>query len=209
VPDRFDGPLSTTRRGALLGLASIASGIGNQVAWAATPAGSVYLARGECLAQAAREARALAVASPIFLGEWLRTGRESRLGVKLGETTDLRLGEEARIRVDRFLARTGGLLVLERGGVLLGHEKNSDDADFSVRSPFALVAVRGTRFFAGPSNGVFGVFAEQGIVDVTAARRTVRLTAGMGTDIARRGAAPTPPKMWSANRVANAIASVS
>ena len=30
-----------------------------------------------------------------------------------------------------------------------------------IRSAYALIAVRGTQFFAGPSNGVFGVFVRE------------------------------------------------
>jgi ferric-dicitrate binding protein FerR (iron transport regulator) len=78
----------------------------------------------------------------------------------------------------------------------------------SVRSPFALIAVRGTRFFAGPSPGVFGVFVARGRVRVTAAGKAVELTEGMGTNIAHPGAPPTDPAAWGAERIQQALASV-
>jgi ferric-dicitrate binding protein FerR (iron transport regulator) len=71
-----------------------------------------------------------------------------------------------------------------------------------------LIAVRGTRFFAGPSNGVFGVFVERGSVTVAAAARQVLLRAGQGTDIHHPGAAPTPAAKWGRPRIDAAFGSV-
>ena len=82
-------------------------------------------------------------------------------------------------------------------------------ADLAVRSPFGLIAVRGTRFFAGPSNGVFSVFVERGAVQVVGVNTWVIVTGGSGTDIAQPGGEPTHPHPWGAARIANAIASVS
>ena len=79
----------------------------------------------------------------------------------------------------------------------------------TVRSPFGLMAVRGTRFFAGPSNGVFGVFVERGSVLVVGVQTAVLVTSGFGTNIARPGAEPTDSAAWGAARIANAFASVS
>ena len=71
------------------------------------------------------------------------------------------------------------------------------------------MAVRGTRFFAGPSNNLFGVFVARGVVTVSAAGQQVTLREGEGTDIASPGAPPTPVKRWGAERIRAALASVS
>jgi ferric-dicitrate binding protein FerR (iron transport regulator) len=68
--------------------------------------------------------------------------------------------------------------------------------------------VRGTRFFAGPSADVFGVFVERGNVAVSAAGREVLLQSGQGTNIPRPGDTPTPPAIWGAARVRAALESV-
>jgi len=77
-----------------------------------------------------------------------------------------------------------------------------------IHGPFGVIAVRGTRFFAGPSNKVFGVFVEEGTVTVSAAGRQVILRAGEGTDIRSAGARPTPPTRWGQARISAAYASV-
>jgi hypothetical protein len=63
-----------------------------------------------------------------------------------------------------------------------------------IRSPFALIAVRGTQFFARPSNGRFGVFVARGSVAVTSAGQQVIVREGEGTDFVSSGSPPTPVK---------------
>ena len=77
-----------------------------------------------------------------------------------------------------------------------------------IRSSYGLIAVRGTKFFAGPSNGVFGVFVVHGSVDVTAAGKTVKVDRGFGTNIAKPGDPPTDPAAWKPPRIRAALASV-
>jgi ferric-dicitrate binding protein FerR (iron transport regulator) len=92
--------------------------------------------------------------------------------------------------------------------MLFDRPPGSVPAPMQIRSPFALIAVRGTRFFAGPSNGRFGVFVERGTVAVTAARQRVILRDGEGTDFSAPGTRPTPVKPWGLERIRAALASV-
>jgi hypothetical protein len=195
------------RRALLTGLAGACCS--GRTAGAAEPAGVVQTARGECYAQTAAERRALAPAAAVFVGDAVGTGVQSALGLHLGRATELRLGAESQLRIDRFLVNAGGILVLDRGALLYDHDTSGGSMDLAVRTPFGLLAVRGTRFFAGPSNGVFGVFVERGAVMVVGAYTAVLVTDGQGTDIAQPGAEPTPAHPWGAARIAAAIASVS
>jgi hypothetical protein len=183
-------------------------GGGNARALAAEPAGAVETSRGECYALTAMERRALAPAAAVFVGDAVGTGVRSALSMHLGTATQVKLGAEAQLRIDRFVMNAGGVLVLERGGMLYDHDTNAGPSDVTVRGPFGLVAVRGTRFFAGPSNGVFGVFVERGAVMVVGVYTAVLLLAGQGTNIARPGDEPTSPTKWGAARIASAMASV-
>jgi hypothetical protein len=173
---------------------------------AAEPAGDVKTSRGECYAQTALARRSLAPAAAIFIGDTVATGEQSGLSMRLGAATEVKLGAEARLRIDRFLVNAGGLLVLESGAMLCDHEPQVGKNEMTVRSPFGLLAVRGTRFFAGPNNGAFGVFVERGEVQVVGSNTAVLVRAGSGTDIARPGAEPTTPHPWTTARVADAMA---
>ena len=144
----------------------------------------------------------------MFVGDTVATGNASKLGMKLGQETLLRLGELARIKIDRFLVNAGGTIQLNAGPLLLDKPKTAPP--INIRSPFGLISVRGTRLFAGPSKGVFGVFVVNGAVDRHGRRqdRHASRTASAPTS-RRRGAAPTTPARWGEERIRLALASVS
>jgi ferric-dicitrate binding protein FerR (iron transport regulator) len=168
--------------------------------------GSVEDVTGEAFAELESVRRALDRAAPVFLSEEVVTGVASRLGMRLGRDTTVRLGEQARLKIDRFLVDAGGEMTLRSGPLLFDGQPRR--AGVQIRSPFALIAVRGTRFFAGPSNDRFGVFVVRGSVAVISAGQQVILRGGEGTDIASPGAPPTPVKRWAPERVRAALASV-
>lgn len=170
-----------------------------------TVAGRVDEAIGTATAENRR--KPLAPQELVFIGDTVATGSASRLGMRLGQETLLRLGELARIKIDRFLVNAGGTIELNAGPMLL--DKSKSTGPINIRSSFGLISVRGTRLFAGPSKDVFGVFVVNGAVTVTAAGKTVTVRGGFGTDIARPGAQPTTPVRWGEERVRLALASVS
>ena len=70
--------------------------------------GSVEDVTGEAFAELESVRRTLDRAAPIFLSEEVVTGVASRLGMQLGRNTTVRLGEQARLKIDRFLVDAGG-----------------------------------------------------------------------------------------------------
>jgi hypothetical protein len=208
----FDAKPETTMHhlGRRIFLASLAlAGLSFRSAFAQADnvAGRVDEVIGQVTVQGKDREKALALQETVFIGDTVATGAASKLGMHLRKETLLRLGELARIKIDRFLVNAGGTIELHAGPLLLDKPKNT--GPISIRSPFGLISVRGTRVFAGPSKDVFGVFVVHGTVTVTAAGKTVTLRDGLGTDIARRGAQPTPPARWGEERVRLALASVS
>jgi ferric-dicitrate binding protein FerR (iron transport regulator) len=169
--------------------------------------GAVSEVTGEAVAQLNERSRKLERKSPLYLGETINTGVQSRLRAVLARKTSLRLGANTKVRIDQFLVNTGGELVLDSGALLIDVSSKLSKK-LEVQSPFALIAVRGTRFFAGPIDGIFGVFVARGAVDVTAGNRTVRLKTGEGTDIARPGDEPGPVKKWGKPKIGKAMALV-
>src|SRR5262245_41216609 len=171
-------------------------------------AGSVAEAKGDAFAEAGTQRRTLDRLSPLFINDTVSTGQAARLAMHLGMDTTLRVGELARLTIDRFLINAGGTITLESGPILFDRPVGAPPLAMQIRSTFGLIAVRGTRFFAGPSAGVFGVFVERGSVSVTAAGVEVVLEPGQGTNIARAGDMPTPPTAWGAQRISAAMRSV-
>jgi hypothetical protein len=198
------------RRATLCGLVALLATPTRRV-WAAASvrAGEVQASRGECFARTVSARRALAPDDAVFVGDSVGTGIDSSLALLLGTATKVRLGAEAQLRIDRFIVNAGGVLNLDRGAILYDHDAKDGPDNLAVRSPFGLIAVRGTRFFAGPSKGVFGVFVESGAVIVVGPSTAVRLAPGQGTNLAAPGAEPTPPSVWAPARVAAAMAQFS
>ncbi len=195
------------RRTVLIGLtALLVSGGTRTNAATALRAGEVETSRGDCFARTVSSRRVLTPEADVFIGDSVGTGADSSLGLLLGTATKVHLGAETQLRIDRFVVNAGGILNLNRGAILYDHEPAGGTDPLSVRSPFGLIAVRGTRFFAGPSKGVFGVFVERGAVTVVGVSTAVTVGAGLGTNIATPGAEPTPPSLWAPARVAAAMA---
>ncbi len=198
------------RRNLLLGAlaVSLPQGAASAYAQPATPAvGSVRAVSGRAEAEREAQLRVLAQEGALFTGDRVTTATGARAVLSLGAATELRMGSAARIRIDRFLINAGGVIDLDQGAVVIDKNPGSGGT-LSLRSAHGLIAVRGTRFFAGPSNGVFGVFVERGSVAVTGGSRQVLLRAGEGTDIAAPGAPPTAPARWGQARIQTALAQV-
>jgi ferric-dicitrate binding protein FerR (iron transport regulator) len=208
-PDRTGAAL--TRRGALgrmllIGVSGAAFFPHATIA-AAAVAGYVEEVRGQVTAELAAQRRVLVPRGDVFLGDDVVSAERSRAALQLGRDTSLRLGANARVRIDRFIVNAGGVLTLEAGPMLLDKAPGSAGA-LQIRGLFGLITIRGTRLFVGPSNGVIGIFVEHGLIEVTSGGHSVVLQTGEGTNIAAPGAPPTPPVRWGEGRIRAALASV-
>ena len=187
-------------------MTELAASLTTPYANAAEPAVEIQRVRGESYAQTATGRRLLGPGVAVLVGSTVETGMQSALVMRMGVGTEVRLAGDTKLRVDRFLKNAGGILVLERGAMLYDHDETRGPSDVAVRSPFGLIAARDTRFFAGPSNNVFGVFVERGALTVVGVETFVVLTSGLGTNIARPGTEPSAPAKWGAARIDSAMA---
>jgi hypothetical protein len=203
--------MTITRRQMIAGAAS--AGLvfpSKQLANAATPenVGAVTALQGQATAELGGRGRTLALADVIFLGDLVATQARSRLAMQLGAKTSLKLGAATRVRIDRHITDAGGELELEDGALVFDRPPASIKGETYLRSPYGLLAVRGTRFFAGPMRRGFGVFVVHGEVVVTAAGSSVRLVDGLGTTIRRPGAPPLRAGRWRPSTIQRAFALV-
>jgi hypothetical protein len=197
-----------TRRRVLLAGAAATSFLGSVNAQEA-PAGTIDTLRGNAYAEGHIPRRALQPAAEVFVNDLVETEINSALTMHLGKGTVVKLGALAKFRIDKFVVDAGGTFELEQGPLLIDRDDSAKGQSLQVRSPFALMAARGTMFFAGPSNNVFGVYVGRGLVSVTGGGRTVIVRPGLGTNIANPGDAPSEPRKWAPGRIMGAISSVS
>jgi ferric-dicitrate binding protein FerR (iron transport regulator) len=202
----MDAPVPTDRRHFVVGASALLLG-GTGVAIAARPVGAVVTTTGSVFLERDTSRITAAAGADVLLDDLALTGEDSRLDLRIGRVTRIKLGSRASLKIDRFVAGVRADIELLDGPAFINHPPGAEPG-FFVTSPYALIAARGTSFFAGPSNGVFGVFVRQGRVDVRTRAGAVSLGPGEGTDIVVPGAVPTAPKMWGAPRIAAALASV-
>jgi hypothetical protein len=203
--DRFIPPL--TRRGLLITAPALIVASASADAEGAV-AGTIEAMRGNAYAEGPKPRRVLQPMADLFIGDLVETATSSAVTMHLGKVTYVKLGALAKFRIDNFVIDAGGTFDLEQGPMLIEHNSSGKSENLQVRSPFGLIAVRGTRFFAGPSNDVFGVFVVQGLVAVTGGGRTVTLGPELGTNVANPGDMPTEPTRWGPGRITAALRSV-
>lgn len=202
------GPNLIARRQALAILAAAALGLAGREAQSASGrVGGVELVRGNAFARLG-QVRSLRPDTSILLGDLVWTEKLSHMTVLLDLGARLHLGPRARLLVDRHVTQASGDLTLGQGALVFDRDDDLPKIDLEIRTRYGLIAVRGTRFFAGPSDGVFGVFCERGQVRVAAAGITAVLQAGEGVDIARRGAPASAVRRWGQARIDRAFAGV-
>ncbi|MEI6098199.1 MAG: FecR family protein [Alphaproteobacteria bacterium] len=175
-------------------------------AFAADDVGIVERAVGQT--KAGMPQRDLFAASPVFVGDEVRTGPDSLLAMMLGGRTRVLMGPETVLTIDRYTAEVGGELILGQGALLFDRDEAAQKTPVTLSTAFGLIAVRGTQFFAGPSKGKFAVFVGRGTVRFTAGGAKVVLYAGYGSDVAVAGDAPSEPAKWRQARIDAAFALV-
>src|SRR5271168_809136 len=115
-----------------MSLVALSTGHGDAVA--REIAGSVEELRGEAFAQAEQERRKLEHAASIFLGDDVSTGSASRLAIRLGKETRIRLGELAHLTIDRSVEDAGGELTLASGPLLFDRTPGAEPKPLHIRS---------------------------------------------------------------------------
>lgn len=166
-----------------------------------TPIGTVEEIRGEAFVETGGGRRQLQPNAPIHVGDLLSTNRDARLVLKLGPATTVKLGGGSRLKIDRYLADTGGEFDMIAGHLQFERKGKQLPEGITFRSAYGLIAVRGTRFYAGPNRGTFGVLVGEGSVVVTGGGRGVVVAAQQGTDIKAPGQPPSRPAPWTIARV--------
>ncbi|MEM6460636.1 MAG: FecR family protein [Pseudomonadota bacterium] len=170
--------------------------------------GSITELTGRATADRGGSEITLEVGTGIAVRDLIRTGTRSFLTMRFGDQTSMRLGEETELLIDRYLLEVQGSFDLANGALVFDRPEEAVKTPTTVRTVFGQLGVRGTRFFAGPSQDVFGVFVDRGQLDVTAAGITQSLGPGDGVDIDAPGDPASEVAQWGQGRIDAAFASV-
>ena len=165
------------------------------------------------------------VGTLVHMRDELRTGANARLQITFRDKTELTLGENATVVVDRYVfdpdASTGEAVLNSTKGafrLVTGSISDMTKKTISVSTPVATLGVRGTDLWGGPIDGQYGVL----LVDNSRHHSTLLVhndagdvtlsKSGYGTDIdplskGKDNGAPGHPYQWPPDKIARALAS--
>ena len=162
--------------------------------------------------------------APVGLNDTLQTGANARLQVTFRDNTNLTLGENATVVVDRFVfdpdAGVGEATLNATKGafrMVTGRISDMPNKNIKVKTSFGAAAVRGTDFWSGSVSGQTGVLLVHNSRlevhgdkcpedatehDRSRCRCAVTLDqAEEGTYIDRRTGCPLLPRIWTAGEI--------
>jgi len=178
--------------------------------------GGVERLEREATATYDNDTRPLAPEADIFFQDLLETSDRARLAVTLEDGTRITLGENASLRVDRFVYEPAGdsagmgLSVLEGAFVFVGgHAERQEDSEVEIETSVGTLGVRGTIVWGGPIDGSTGFLVVDGNVTVRNEAGEVSLGPGEGTMVEGRDVAPSQPKQWPREKVRRSLEKVS
>ena len=185
-------------------------------------AGYVTKVRGEVVAAAESGRLTLALGHALHQGYRLLTGADARLEARMKDGTVLTLGERTEFVIQQV---TGAAVNSKstRFELLKGAfravttaPEASAKLDWQVRTPVAIVGVRGTEVWggfnllgAGDTTLDVVMFEGKGVFVETPTGMVDLLKAGDGTTVVDADASPAPLKPWGEKKLQAAIESVS
>lgn len=122
--------------------------------------------------------------------------------------TSLALGENAEVRLDEFVYDKDGsaTINLVTGALRFISSANGHPGKLTIKTAVATIGVRGTDFWAGPIDGVYGVLLLTGKVEVSNSGGSVTLdTPRTGTLITGSDLAPGDAVPWPDDRRVRAL----
>jgi hypothetical protein len=159
--------------------------------------------------------RSLETGAVVHLDDQISTGAGARLEITFADGTQLTLGENAALVVDAFVfqpaADEAQLFATVEGAFrfVSGQIGTVANNDLRVTTPFAVIGIRGTDFWAGPIDAAFGVFLVDGAVSVTTTAGQATLDQpGSGTNVTSLAEAPGPVTQWPDDKVVRALDAV-
>lgn len=178
--------------------------------------GVVSRIQGEANRTAGDTTRALGLSASIFINDVISTGQGARLEVTFVDNTQLTLGENAKLTLDRYVfnpTASNGTISIGVAGAFLylsGKISKMASSGASVTTSTATIGIRGTEFWGGPiDNQSLGVFLIEGAVSVSnAAGEQMLSRPGQGTNVGTPGAAPGPVTFWPQDKVNRAFSTV-
>lgn len=157
--------------------------------------------------------KALDEDDPVYFGETITTGNNTKMVVLLVDDTEITLGEEAELTIDEYVVTPStpennrATFNILKGAFLLtsGLVGKTDDPDVTINTAVGSIGLRGTTVWGGPIDGEYGVLVQMGEVDVYNEHGKVRLYPGQGSFVPSRDKSPRKIGSWDPSLTKRAI----
>ncbi|MDB5362732.1 MAG: fecR family protein [Rhodospirillales bacterium] len=198
-------------RHGVLGLALGFMVIGG-TARAAEVAGDVLTLRGNCLLSSSGQSTALAVGTPVHVGDVIDVPADGRLKLHMADGSVISAASGTHLTIEQYAPGANGAPRDVRLGLAAGLLRAvvavaAQPSTFEVETAVGVAAVRSTDWFVGSDKAGTQVGVLTGIVTLSdrAKQHTVSIPARWGARIRGDGLAPTPPRLWKDAEFADVI----
>ena len=146
----------------------------------------------------------------------VQSGPDARVEITFKDGTKLTIGENSLIAIDKFLfdpdSDVGAILLRALQGpfhFITGSIGKLEKKQIEVQSRFGVIGVRGTDFWAGPSQNVYGVLLLKGLITVfNSAGGRILSAPGQGVNLTSANEPPGEVTVWGAARAQAALDAV-
>jgi hypothetical protein len=185
------------------------------IAHAATPGGEVTFLKGAATVTHDGDTVRLYRGASVIVGDRLLTGKGARLKLRMIDGAEITLGEHTEFIVREYALheQTGvGLLELTKGffRAVTGRITKVRNNSFQVKTPLAIVGVRGTDFWGEQHPHLLRLALLGGTaIVVTNDAGSVEITeAGFGTEVTSPTTPPKAPYRWTQEELTRAAGTI-
>ena len=172
--------------------------------------------QGHVTLDRAGTAKTLTVGAAISRHDRLATGAGARLALTFKDGSRLVLGENGRVTIEDWRpegGRSSGVLLLDldSGAVRLTASKSqkAPDKRVELRTPVAVISVRGTDVWSGPIDSATGVMVLAGAIDVRNDAGSVSIDKpNVGTLVRDRSSPPEHARGFGADQIMKAMGAI-
>jgi ferric-dicitrate binding protein FerR (iron transport regulator) len=130
-------------------------------------------------------------AETIRVGQWIETGPATRLRLRFGDGTSVRLDHDSRLR-----ARSAEVIELSSGGVYI--DRGQESGSLEIRTPFGTARDIGTQFEVRLLGAALRLRVRTGMVELRDSTRAITARPGTEIMLAAEGAVTRPIPAHSA-----------
>lgn len=183
------------------------------LAQAETPVGELVGVQGGVFIVNDTEETSAEIGDPVFLNDVVETDSNARALVLLKDETELILGSNASLKVDKYVfdpadvESNEGDFLLKGPFLWVSGLLPKDNKNVSLKTEFGSIGIRGTSVWGGMLKEDFGVFVLDGKVFFTTPTGRVSIEQGEGISIGSQATA-LEVKKWKTPKIDAAISTV-